>query len=130
MGNFCNNRNMSEEQQDAQPAPNEENKQDQNQGQENNGENQETGAGGEGDNNGENAGGQDVQEDMSNPDAMQEGGGKKKKKRRYVVKKKPKQTFDLTANIHLPPVNYNALKDTHLQSFFVNDRVRKHLRKM
>merc|ERR1712159_834520 len=60
-----------------------------------------------------------------------EAGGKRKRKRRYVVKKKKaKQDFDLTANIHLQPVNYNALKDSHLQSFFVNDRVRKHLRKM
>merc|ERR1712178_285316 len=45
-------------------------------------------------------------------------------------KKKVKKEWDLTNNNHLPTNNYNALKDQHLQSFFVNDRVRKHLRKM
>ena len=31
---------------------------------------------------------------------------------------------------HIPEPKYNALKDSHLQSYFVNDRVRKHLQKM
>jgi len=57
-------------------------------------------------------------------------GPKKTKKRRLVTKKKKQAPFGLNDNIHLPPNPYNALKDSHLQSFFVNDRVRKHLRKM
>jgi hypothetical protein len=57
-------------------------------------------------------------------------GGGKKKKRRLVCKTKKKTPFSLNSNINLMPTEYNALKDSHLQSFFVNDRVRKHLRKM
>lgn len=53
-----------------------------------------------------------------------------KKRVRRMRKKKGPTGWDLTNNNHLPTNKYNALKDAHLQSFFVNDRVRKHLRKM
>merc|ERR1712232_1220933 len=56
---------------------------------------------------------------------------RRKKKRRRLIKRAPrKRSFDLNGMHHLGSSDYNALKDTHLQSFFVNDRVRKHLRKM
>ena len=54
----------------------------------------------------------------------------KKKRRRQVKRVKKKAGFDLNGMHHIPEPKYNALKDSHLQSYFVNDRVRKHLQKM
>jgi len=67
-------------------------------------------------------------DDAEGQDEVQGTGGGKKKKRRLVKKKKSKQGFDLNGIHHLGQNEYNALKDAHLQSFFVNERVRKHLR--
>ena len=54
----------------------------------------------------------------------------KKKRRRQVKRVKKKAGFNLDGMHHIPEPKYNALKDSHLQSYFVNDRVRKHLQKM
>merc|ERR1712054_524115 len=60
-----------------------------------------------------------------------QGSGQPPRRKVKRYRKKPqKRDWDLTNNNHLPANTYNALKDQHLQSFFVNDRVRKHLRKM
>ena len=67
----------------------------------------------------------DEKEDLQEGDAP-----RRKKVKRYRTKKPQKNDWNLTNNNHLPVNGYNALKDSHLQSFFVNDRVRKHLRKM
>lgn len=40
------------------------------------------------------------------------------------------KAWNMTNNDHLPKLKYNALKDDHLNSYFVNGRVRKHLKKM
>merc|ERR1711957_291014 len=135
MGNFCNNCKMSDEQPEVV-----ENQEDQNPDQNNDDQNASPDQENEGvDNKGqvESQGNNEDEQEEDGEVVDQEGGenaelgGKRKKKRRYVVKKKKAKTdFDTTANIHLEAVNYNALKDSHLQSFFVNDRVRKHLRKM
>lgn len=61
-------------------------------------------------------------------DIVEGTGPQKKKKRRLVKRKKAKAGFDLNGIHHLGQNEYNALKDSHLQSFFVNERVRKHLR--
>merc|ERR1712013_313541 len=53
---------------------------------------------------------------------------KKKKKRRRKAPKR-RNSFDLTGLNYLVPPDYNALKDKHLQSFFVNMRIRSHLKK-
>ena len=64
-------------------------------------------------------------------EGFQEGDAPRRKKvKRYRTKKPQKKDWNLTNNNHLPVNGYNALKDQHLQSFFVNDRVRTHLRKM
>merc|ERR1712054_187832 len=60
----------------------------------------------------------------------QEGDAPRRKRVKRYRKKPQKLDWNLTNNNHLPVNTYNALKDQHLQSFFVNDRVRKHLRKM
>ena len=53
----------------------------------------------------------------------------KKKRRRIVKRIKRRKSFDLCGVHHVEQKKYNALKDSHLQSYFVNDRVRKHLQK-
>jgi len=63
-------------------------------------------------------------------EAYQEGEAPRRRKVKRYRKKAQKLDWNLTNNNHLPVNHYNALKDQHLQSFFVNDRVRKHLRKM
>lgn len=55
--------------------------------------------------------------------------GRIKKKRKLRRFKKKKAEFSMNASIHLEVNKYDPLKDTHLKSFFVNDRVRRHLRK-
>merc|ERR1711935_777546 len=140
MGNFCNNYKMSDEQPEVVENQEAQNQEAQNPDQNNDDQNASPDQQNEGENNQGQAESQENNQDEQEGDgevAEEEGdenaevGGKKKKKRRYVVKKKKAKTdFDTTAIIHLKPVNYNALKDSHLQSFFVNDRVRKHLRKM
>jgi len=131
---------MSDEQPEVVENPDNQNQEAQNPDQNNDDQNASPDQQNEGENNqgqaesqGENQNEQEEDGELADQEGGEnaEMGGKRKKKRRYVVKKKAKKTdFDLTANIHLNPVNYNALKDSHLQSFFVNDRVRKHLRKM
>ena len=62
--------------------------------------------------------------------AMGEDGNmqpKKKKTKRYRKVKHVAPSFDLNNMYHLKSNDYNALKDAHLQSFFVNSRVRKQL---
>lgn len=55
---------------------------------------------------------------------------KKKKKRRVRYRKPRRRQFDTNGNIHLKPLEYNALKDEHLKGFFYSKRIRNHLESM
>lgn len=50
------------------------------------------------------------------------------RKKKHIVNHE--KAWNMTNIDHLPKLKYNALKDDHLNSYFVNGRVRKHLKKM
>lgn len=63
---------------------------------------------------------------------MEDGHGGKKKRSRNVkkmVRKPRRNSFNLGGSIHLKPLEYDALKDEHLKSFFYSTRIRRHLEK-